>query len=136
MGSASRGNGFYGAVGDSTHGLVVGTGTSGFSFESFALGTPVVSGAGAGQLAYSSAEDVVVTFDSDSSRFSANYARFFNNNSGGSIVVSEIGLVSNMSVPTGGEILICRDALSTTLTVTNGGQLKVTYTFTSQQFTS
>jgi len=136
IGPASRGNGFYGSVGSSTHGIVVGTGTSGFSFESFSLGTAIISGAGAGQMAYSSAEDVVVTFDAGSSRFSANYARFFNNNSGSSIVVSEIGLVSEMSTPSQIEVLVCRDALSTTLTVTNGGQLKVTYTFTSQQFTS
>jgi len=136
VGAAARGQGYYGPVGNSTHGLVVGTGTSEFSFESFALGTPVISGSAAGEMAYSSAENAVVTFDSNSSRYSVNYARFFNNNTTASIVVAEIGMVSEMVNPNAAEVLICRDALSTTLTVTAGGQLKVTYTFTSQQFTS
>ena len=136
IGSAAQGEGYFGTVADSTHGIVVGTGTSGFTFEDFQLGTPIVSGSASGQMAYSSAEPVVVTFDTNSSRWSVDYARFFNNNTTASITVAEIGMVSETATPANQMILVCRDALSTTLPIAIGGQLKVTYTFTSQQFTS
>jgi len=128
------GSGYNGAVGDSTHGIVVGTGTSGFTFEDFQLGAPIVSGSAAGEMAYSSQEPTTVTFTS--SRFSADYARFFNNNTTATITVAEIGMVSELTNPAGIEVLVCRDALSTTLPVPIGGQLKVTYTFTSPAFTT
>ena len=134
---AASGTGYQAAVGDSTHGVVVGTGTSGFTFEDFQLGTPILSGSCDAELAHSSSEPVAVTFDTNSSRFSVDYARSFNNNSTASITVSEIGMVAIPLVPTGNQsIMVCRDALSPTLPIAVGGQLKVTYTFTSQQFTS
>lgn len=128
------GQGYNGPVGDSTHGIVVGTGTSGFTFEDFQLGTAIISGSAAGELGYSSAEPTVVTFAS--SRFSADYARFFNNNTTATITVGEIGMVSQMITPSQAEVMVCRDALSTTLPIPSGGQLKVTYTFTSPAFTT
>jgi len=136
IGHAEDNAGFRGAVANSTSGIVVGTGTSGFTFEDFQLGTPILSGSAAGQLAYSSHEPIVVGYNETSSRFSADYIRFFNNNSGGTITVSEIGLVSAIIVPTGARVMVCRDALSTTLPIPDSGQLKVTYTFTSPNFST
>jgi len=130
------GGGYKGPVGDSTHGIVIGTGTSGFTFEDFQLGTPIVSGSAAGEMGYSSGENAVISFSTTTDRFSVDYARFFNNNTTASITIAEIGMVSQMDIPNQIEVMVCRDALSTTLPVPAGGQLKVTYTFTSPAFTT
>ena len=55
--------------------------------------------------------------------------RYFNNNSGGSIGVNEIGLASYSDNPVAYDyVLMARDVLGATVTVADTGQLKVTYT--------
>jgi len=112
-----------------TKGILVGSGTAAESFEDFRLQTPIAEGAGAGQLNHVASEPSSITWDSVGRVFRNAFARFFNNNSGGSITVNEVGLVGRLTL--GGfhiNALVSRDVLPTTVTVPNTGQLRVTYT--------
>lgn len=81
------------AVGDDTHGIVVGTnaGTSAEDNEDFALDTKIANGAGGGQLNYQA-----VTFVAPrvvGPNIDLDISRAFDNASGGPITVKEIGLI-------------------------------------------
>lgn len=113
-----------GNSGQPVDGIVVGTGTDAESFDSFAMGALVGNGSSAGQLAYS-AGTLTKAYDSGTKKWAFTLSRVFNNNSGSSIVVGEVGIgVAASGVST----LTCRDVLTEAKTVPNAGQLTVTYT--------
>lgn len=121
----SEGNGYRAYAGEDTMGIVVGTGTAAEDFESYALETKIANGSGAGQLAYTAQEAPDVS-TADTTKRNV-WVRYFNNNSGGSIGVNEVGLIIYFYYQ-GGLFLTERSKLASTVTVPNTGQLKVTYT--------
>jgi hypothetical protein len=121
----SVGQGYRCYAGYNTMGIVVGTGVGEESFESYQLGTIIASGAGAGQLSYTEQEAPDVSTVGTTKK--TIWVRYFNNNSGGSIGVNEVGLIIYFCYQ-GGFYLTERNKLSSTVTVPNTGQLKVTYT--------
>lgn len=122
--------GYRGVASTDTHGIVVGTGTGAESFEDYVLGTLIASGNGAGELAYGEQEAHDVSYVSGTKTLSTDLVRYFNNNSGGSITVNEIGLIAEMFIDgaTSRYMMSARDKLGTGVEVADTGQLKVTYT--------
>jgi len=122
-------NGILTPAGQDTKGIVVGSGTNAESFEHYALQTKIANGTGAGQLSYVASELHSISYNAGTKVLTDTQIRYFNNNSGGSVDVNEVGI--DCGLYAGGaaqNCLICRDKLATTVTVPNTGQLKVTYT--------
>jgi hypothetical protein len=114
------------SVGFSTHGIVCGTGDTAFGVDQYTLVTQIVSGNAAGQLAYSVSNAATVAYTAGSKTWKATIARIFNNNSGGSITVKEVGIIGKTPVSTY-YYLFERSVPSPTVPVPNGAQLMVTY---------
>jgi hypothetical protein len=106
-----------------TNGIVVGTGTSAFDVEQYALDALIESGSSAGKLYYNTS--VVSSTTYASKKWTVVGSRIFNNNSGSSIVVAETGLHGAQSPLIW---LMERSVLSPAVTVPDGAQLTVTYT--------
>lgn len=107
--NAVKWRGANGAAGDSTEGIVVGTGTNAVTNTDSSLQTKIAHGAGAGQLQYGSmgfTEAAVVGANVD-----LILSRTFTNNSGGSITVEEVGIEAIMrdSGGTDRDFLLARD---------------------------
>ena len=82
-------------------------------------------------------EQEVTTFawDSPTRKWTTEYARFFNNNSGGAITVREVAQrVAHASGAPSTAFQVFRDVLGTPIPVNDGGQLLVTYTLISAAF--
>jgi len=115
-----------------TRGIVVGTGATAESFEDYKLDTPVAEGTGLGQLSHVASELHNITWPGGGLTMADAQVRYLNNNSGGAIVIAEVGIIIGVDV--GGGLpnqlaLMSRDVLGATVTVPDTGQLKVTYTF-------
>lgn len=79
------------SAGDTTQGMVIGTGTNAVTISDYALQTKIAHGTGAGQMSYGTQTfDSTVTVAGSTVYF--NIARVFTNNSGSSITVKEAGL--------------------------------------------
>lgn len=134
------GQGYRGGSGSTTNGILAGTGTTAFTFNDFALDTLIAEGTGSGQMSYVAMDDYTasnVVYNGGTLKWTTTYERFMNNNSGGSIVVEEVGLVADHSTPGGSAYLMARDLLGgSALTIADAGQLKVTYTIVSPAFPS
>jgi len=98
-------------------GIVVGTGTDAEDPLNYILTTRIAHGNSAGQLYYTASETLVQSWVTGVVTMSR--SRYFNNNSGGSITVNEVGVYSTY--------LVCRDKLGTGVVVPDTGQLKITY---------
>jgi hypothetical protein len=121
------GNGIYAGAGVDTFGIVVGTGNNPESLESYALGTKIVSGNLAGQLSYSATDPPAISTIGTTKTVA--WVRYFNNNSGGSITVNEVGVYTKGTYDnSSATFMLCRDLLAGGVIVPNTGQLKVTYT--------
>lgn len=120
----------YSQLADATLGeateLVVGTGTDAESILGYKLATIIAHGTSTGQLYYQASENMVQSWVGGV--VSCSRSRFYNNNSGGSITVNEVGIYSNF--PAGSQWMLCRDKLSTGVVVPDTGQLKLTYIMT------
>jgi len=131
---------------DSTYGIVVGTGTTPPTPNDFALENQIVNGTGSGQLIYGahsvsptpatttlSAQSTtpttgLLTISGNTTSFTV--SRTFQNQSGASITVSEVGIITE-SMLTGGAveyILLIHDLLSSAITVPNMSVMAITYT--------
>lgn len=136
VGNNNRGGQFlYGpavATMGSLRGIVVGIGTTAESFEHVALATPLEHGNYSGKISYSTQAVTVVSYNSGTKVWTATLARIFNNNSGGTLVVSETGIYALPANTNGlsSEFMLCRDLLGATVSVLDAGQLTVTYTMT------
>ncbi|KKL77667.1 hypothetical protein LCGC14_2032620, partial [marine sediment metagenome] len=139
--------GYRGVAGTNQGGCTAGRGdgagsAAAFSFNDFILESLIAEGTGTNQMNYVAMDDYTVAnivYSACTLKWTATYERFMNNNSGGSIVVEEIGLVLKHSTPGGatGGYLVARDVLGcSALTIADAGQLKVTYTITSPAFPS
>ena len=121
--------GYLGSAGDATQGIVIGTGIGAESFEGYALGTLVASGSAATQMDYSAQKAHAITYTAGTKVLKNDLIRYFNNNSGGSIVIGEVGMYTHSFVGgTARDWMQCRDLLGATITVADTGQLRVTYT--------
>lgn len=118
------------AVGTSLSGIRVGTGTAAEDFEGFNLATPINHGTGAGQMTYNAEAIPTPTYNAGTKVWTAAHQRIFNNNSGGTITVTETGMFMYNSSSGAGSIMVMRDLLGASVSVLNAGQLTVTYTFT------
>jgi hypothetical protein len=123
------GYGYRAGAGIDTYGIVVGSGDTAESIEGYALITKIANGTAAGQLSYIAQDECVVSWSSPTLK--GTWVRYFNNNSGGSIDVKEIGkYLYAYVVNTAQKWMMSRDLLGATVTVPNSGQLKVTYEIT------
>jgi hypothetical protein len=105
------GNGIYAGAGIDTYGIVVGTGSNPESLESYALGAKIVSGNLAGQLSYSATDPPAISTIGTTKMVA--WVRYFNNNSGGAIVVNEAGVYTRGTYDnSSATFLMCRDLLA------------------------
>jgi len=116
--------GYRAPAGGDDFGILVGSGTNAEDFEDYVLQTPIVEGAGAGQLNHAQSEAHSISYAALTMK--NELVRYFNNNSGGNVDINEIMLALNHVFY--GWVANCRDKLASTVTVPDTGQLKVTYT--------
>ena len=121
------GRGYRGAVGDTTHGIVIGDSASAWSFENYTISV-IPDGSGSGQIHYNQMAEPTKSYAG--STLKVTLIRYFNNNSGGSITIKEIGLIGRFSyggVAASEKILHSREVLSPEETFLDKAQLKVQY---------
>ncbi len=115
-------------AGIDTFGILVGSGVTAETFEDWFLDTQIANGVGAGQLSYVEADAPVKEYTPATKVYQVKHIRYFNNNSGESIDVKEIGLVTSGDVGGVRVWMNARDLLPSPVAVPDTGQLKVTYT--------
>jgi len=123
--------GYYGPINTSARGIVVGTGTGPEIFNDYALGTLIASGTGSGQLSYQESRNPTKTWNSGSSQFVVSWKRYFNNNSGASITVNEMGIYGYFD-RSPYSYMVCRDKLSSGIELPDAAQLLATYNIITQ----
>lgn len=122
-----------GIIGNTSYGIVVGTGTGVESFEGTALGTKVANGTGAGQLSYAAQETTTGAYAA--LVWTATMIRYMNNNSGGAIVIGEVGNYAIVYLyDTTHYGMVARELLAVAVSVPNTAQLKVTCTIKSPTY--
>jgi len=120
-----------GGLGNAEKGIVVGTGDNAETLNGFQLSAKILHGAEVNKLSYAAQSTPVFSYASATKKWTSTITRIFNNNSGASITVKEVGIYSAAS---GGGVnvgfMLSRDLLTVEnyKTVPNGGQLTVTYT--------
>jgi len=132
---------------DSTYGIVVGSGTATPTPNDYKLGNQIVNGTSSGQLVYGahtinpapqqigSASQLTTTSTPSSGLLpvsgnttSFQISRTFQNQSGASIIVSEVGLYTQTP---NGYALIVHDLLSSPITIPNNAVLTIIYTIST-----
>lgn len=110
-------------------GIVIGTGTGAFSVDNYVMGTLIAHGNAATQMAYNGMANGTIAYDSGTNIWKNTLTRVFNNNSGDTIVVGEVGLYNQGRIfhNSSETILMERSVLSPSVSVANGAQLTVTY---------
>jgi hypothetical protein len=119
--------GYIAASGDSTYGVLTGYDTvTAENFNNYSLVSPIVEGTtnDGHHLSHAASNAYVVTWAVGTLTMAVVQSRFFNNNTGGNVIVGEVGL----HCAPGPLLLISRDHLGSPVTIPNTGQLKVTYT--------
>jgi len=131
---------------DSTYGIVVGTGTATPTPNDDNLQNQIANGTSTGQLVYGSHSispapgtstlnagtttptSGVLTPSGNTTSFQV--SRTFQNQSGASITVSEVGIIAGVLTPATGTtyVLIIHDLLSSAITIPNNGVMAITYT--------
>jgi hypothetical protein len=116
-----------GASGEDTKGIVVGTDDTAFSHTQVALVTRITHGSTTGKLLYS--PEVPVDPVWSSTKWTTSKQRVFNNVSGASITVKEIGLYTQALAPDPTkQFMLARD-VPAPLVIPNSGTLTVIYSF-------
>jgi len=112
---------------DDTRGILVGSSDASFDETDTALKTKIEHGTGAGQLEYGvmpyTTDTVEPFIDGDKTLMTL--ARRFENNSGGSVTIKEVGIMSVNG-------LLCRIIPATPIVVENGASEIITITFESE----
>lgn len=111
-------------AGDTSYGIVVGSGTNAVNINNYQLQTLITNGTGSGQLQYG-ATVINSTFQIVGSDAYFSFSRTITNNSGTDITVNEIGLIVNQYINSY-KFLIDRTLY--TMTVPNTGGKTITYT--------
>jgi len=115
--------------------IMVGSGSQSNPYSAYNLASPIANGSGAGQLLYSSPNiPTGITINGNEAYFIISQS--FNNQSGGTITISEVGLTVNMTLNTPsspyyvqGIVLLWYDVLSSAISVGSGQQVIIYYTF-------
>ena len=113
-----------GAANDDSLGIVVGSGTTEVTIDDYQLATQIAHGSSAGQLSHGD-----TTFNAPVTSGQSRYfevVRTFTNNSGGTVMVREIGLHSRNEAGTY-SFLSLRDVLASAIEVADTKVLTVTY---------
>ena len=115
--------------------IIVGSGTQSNPYSAYNLASPIANGSGTGQLLYSSLNiPTGITINGSQAYFiiSQSYA----NQSGGTITISEVGIILNLYVAIinltsfgNGSVLMWYDVLSSPISVGNGQSVIIYYTF-------
>lgn len=129
-GYAAAGGGVVNTGNNVDYGILVGTSDSAFSVEHNAMQALIAHGNAPGQLFYQAMAEGVKSYNSELKTWKQTHKRVFNNNSGGSITVKEVGLVFNLWLFAYSNLegfLVERSVLDPTVPVANGAQLTVTY---------
>lgn len=115
-------------IDNSDYGILVGTnGAGGETFEDYSLNTKILSGTTSGKLSYQQ-QTAEISYDAGTKTMSAIHSRFFNNNSGDTINVTECGLSQNYYYDWNHySPLLIKDVFDA-VEVPNLYRLKVTYT--------
>ncbi len=122
------GEAYRAGAGIDTFGILVGSGVTAESFEDYFLDTQIVNGGGAGELAHAEQELPDKLYTPATKVYQVKQVRYLNNNSGASIDVKEIGLITSGDAGGARIWMNARDVLASTVAVPDTGQLKVTYT--------
>ena len=131
------GSGYYSTANSVDSGIVLGIGTTAFNLDDFQLETVIPHGNTSGALYYQAQVAPVTAYSGDPD-FTQNilHKRVFNNNSGATITVNEVGLIFSDYYYYGTTYyyLMSRDILDTPAVVLNGAQLTVTVSITTKDF--
>jgi len=111
-------------IGIDTYGIQIGTGDTSEDYEGCTLVSKIGHGTGSGEMSYQASPTGIPTYTPGTKTWDTVFERIFNNNSGGSIIVAEVGLMALIA----SNVLLSRDILSSAVTVAEAGQLKITYT--------
>lgn len=128
---------YAGDVNNVSYGIQVGSDDTAFNIEDYKLYSLIPTGNTSGTL-YAQAQASPVQSFSGAPDNSVNmlYSRVFNNNSGGTIIVNEVGFVYSTGENSGyARYLFSRDVLESAVNVLDGAQLTVTVSITTQDLT-
>jgi len=117
--------------------IQVGSGTQSNPYSAYSLAAPIANGSGTGQLVYGTPSVSSSPIVSGSSMYFY-ISQTFNNLSGGTITITELGIVLSLTISEpsklitygGVNVLIWYDTLSSPISVSNGGSITIYYTFT------
>jgi len=117
--------------------IQVGSGQQSNPYSASNLAAPIANGSGTGQLLYGSPSVTQTPTVSGSSVYFT-ITQTFNNQSGGTITITELGIIvyvntwnpSSISCNSLGNVLVWYDVLSSSISVSNGGSITIYYTFT------
>jgi len=116
-------------------GIQVGSGSQTNQYGATNLASPIANGSGTGQLVYGQVSvSSAPTVSGNSVYFYI--SQTFNNNSGGTLTITEVGIFVNMCLyltsgsNVSGTALVWYDVLSSAISVPNGGSVTIYYTFT------
>ena len=115
--------------------IMVGSGSQSNPYSAYNLASPIANGSGTGQLLYSSPNiPTGITINGSQAYFIVSQS--FANQSGGTITISEVGIILYLyigNVETGayssGSVLTWYDVLSSPISVGNGQSVVIYYTF-------
>lgn len=124
---------FRGSQAEVIQGIIVGTGGGAEDFEGYNLTTPVAHGSGAGELFYYAQVNPVWIWNVGPRTWTIILPRYYNNYSGGDIVIDELGIFSLQYATTTSNkyVMVARDLLSSPVTVSHLEQLRAAYTLTT-----
>jgi len=109
---------------DDNFGIQIGTGTTAPAITDYRLTQLILNGTSAGQMQYGVVTVMSPVINTTNNTGYITVTRAFTNNSGGSITVSEVGLVAKNNY---GYYLLIHDLLPTPITVPNGSTLSIAY---------
>jgi hypothetical protein len=116
--------------------IQVGNGSQSNPSSATKLAAPIANGSGSEQLIYGAISIPSNVIVSGSSAYFY-IAQTYNNQSGGTINITEVGIVINLNLANPhscstniGQLLVWYDVLSSSISVPNGGSVTIYYTFT------
>ena len=109
---------------DDNYGIQIGTGTTAPAITDYRLTSLIPNGTSAGQMQYGAVTVMSPVINTTNNTGYITVTRAFTNNSGGSITVSEVGLVALYYY---NDVLLIHDLLPTPITVPNGSTLSIAY---------
>jgi len=117
--------------------IQVGSGSQSNPYSAYSLAAPIANGSGTGQLVYGQPSiPSNITVSGSSAYFTI--SQTFNNNSGGTVTITEVGIITYLHFPQSnnnndtnlGQVLVWYDVLSSSISISNGGSVTIYYTFT------